>query len=166
MPVLLALDLSGHVGWALLDRANPPPTFGTLDLPKVPEGEHGRRFAALREWMIDMWRVHKFDAVAYEKPILPRKSGDLATTMDTLTLLWGLTAVVQLVAAEFKMPPAVGISVPEVKKALTNKQHATKDEMIYAARRTFGWRVTDDHQADACACGLAAYSRLWPKVAA
>ena len=164
MPKLLALDLSTNVGWALLERGVPP-RFGTLKLPAAPGGQDGPRFVALREWLFDAWRVHQFQALAYEMPILPRKSGDLATTMDTLTLLWGLAAIVRLVASEFKLP-CEGVGVQEAKIALTNKQHATKDEMVVAAMQDLNWKVSNDHEADAGAVGLCAYERIWPKRAA
>lgn len=52
--------------------------------------------------------------------------------MDTLTLLWGLTAVVQLFAGQQDLR-CVGVPVQAVKKAVTNKGTATKDEMVVAA---------------------------------
>jgi Holliday junction resolvasome RuvABC endonuclease subunit len=157
---LFALDLSTSVGFALLEDG--PPSFGTLRLHAAAPGDHGRRFAQLHHWLYGQLDRLQFDAVAYEKPILPRKSGDLATTMDTLTLLWGLTAIVQLFAGDNDLP-CVGVSVQAVKKRVTGKGTATKDEMVTSALGQWGWRVANDHEADAGGVGLVAYEILWPE---
>lgn len=164
MPKLLALDLSTNVGWALLESG--PPTFGTLRLHPAAPGDHGRRFAQLHDWLDRTHTRLRLDALAYEKPILPRKSGDLATTMDTLTLLWGLTAVVQLFAGQRDLP-CVGVPVQAVKKAITGKGTATKEEMVTAAvGKAWSWKVANDHEADAGGVGVVAYEQIWPKARA
>lgn len=161
MGKLLALDLATSVGWALLQRGQAP-RFGTERLPGMA---HGARFARLHDWLGEAHSLFLVDAVAFEEPILPRKAGDLATTMATLTFLWGLAAVVQLWAAQRGMP-CQGVSVQHAKLALTNKQHAKKDEMVVAAMQVMNWRVSNDHEADAGAVGLVAYPRIWPKTRA
>lgn len=159
--LLLAMDLSTNCGWALFERTIPPsaPRFGT---ERLPPGDHGRRFAHLFNWLNEAHSVMGFDALAFEKPILPRKSGDLATTEDTMILLWGLAANVRLFAALRGMR-CEPVGVQECKLALTNKQHATKEEMVIAAMKVWKWPVSDDHQADAGAVGLVAYGRIWPR---
>lgn len=161
VPRLLSLDLSTTCGWALMERGSPP-TFGTEKLPPAFGGEQGRRFARLYEWLSDMLALHSFDAIAYERPILPRKSGDLATTMDTLTLLWGLCTVVQMFAHKAGMR-CIACPVEQAKITLTGSRLAKKDQMVRAAMTDLNWKVADDHQADAGACGLWAYEQLWPK---
>lgn len=162
MPKLLATDLSGNVGWSLLERGTHP-RFGTLRLP--PGTAHGHRFVMLDDWLSEARSVMGFDAVAYERPILPRKSGDLATTMETLEFLWGLAATVKTFASRRGIP-CEGVGVQEAKIALTNRQHATKEEMVVAAMKVMNWKVANDHEADAGAVGLVAYERLWPKASA
>lgn len=161
MPRLLALDLSTNVGFALLERGNRP-AFGTLVLPP---GSPGARFRRLREWLSEMLSVHEFDGLAFEEPILPRHSGDLATTMETLTLLWGLTAVVQLFASERGLPVR-GVPVKTAKKTLTGSANASKDEMVVAAMKRMNWPVANDHEADAGAVGVSAYHLIWPNAGA
>lgn len=161
MPKLLALDLSSNVGWALLERGGPP-TFGTVKLPPAFGGDQGGRFARLDGWLKDMRAMHAFDAVAYERPILPRKSGDLATTMETLTLLWGLCTVAQLFAHNHGLR-CIACPVEQAKITLTGSKLAKKDDMVRAAMTDLNWKVADDHQADAGAVGLWAYEQLWPK---
>lgn len=164
MPRLLATDLSSNVGWALLERGSPP-TFGTERLPPAFGDDQGRRFARLDEWLSDMLALHGFDALAYERPILPRKSGDLATTMDTLTLLWGLCTVVQLFAHRAGMR-CIACPVEQAKITLTGSKHAKKGDMVRAAMSDMNWKVADDHQADAGAVGVWAFEQLWPKAKA
>lgn len=164
MARLLATDLSSSVGWALLERGVPP-TFGTERLPPALGEDQGARFSRLHDWLGEMQGRHAFDALAYERPILPRKAGDLATTMDTLTLLWGLCTVVRLYAHQQGMP-CVACPVDQAKITLTGSKHAKKDDMVVAAMKTMNWTVEDDHQADAGAVGLWAYERLWPKARA
>jgi Holliday junction resolvasome RuvABC endonuclease subunit len=164
MPKLLALDLSSNVGWALLERGVHP-RFGTERLPPAIGDDQGARFDHLYEFLHGMRGEHEFDALAYERPILPRKSGDLATTMETLTLLWGLCTIVQLYAHQEGLPVRA-CPVEQAKITLTGSKFAKKDDMVHAAMMTMNWKVADDHQADAGAVGVWAFEQLWPKKAA
>ena len=158
---LLALDLSTNCGWSLFEKGKGAPRFGTFKLPPAPEGEHERRFVTLFEWLHDMRSLHQFDALAFERPILPRKSGDLATTMHTLTLLWVLATVVQLFAGLQAMR-CIPVPVQAAKFALTGKKNATKDEMVAAAMNVVNWKIKSHHEADAGSVGVYAYGVLFP----
>lgn len=164
MSKLLALDLSSNVGWALLERGQHP-RFGTERLPPAIGEDQGVRFDSLYEFLHAMRQEHDFAALAYERPILPRKAGDLATTMDTLTLLWGLCTVVRLFAHQEGIP-CRSCPVEQAKITLTGSKFAKKDDMVAAAMTTMNWKVADDHQADAGAVGVWAYEQLWPRVKA
>jgi Holliday junction resolvasome RuvABC endonuclease subunit len=161
MPRLLALDLSTNTGWALLERGEPP-RFGTVKLPPAIGDDQGGRFKHLIEWLDGMQSLTGFDSLAYERPILPRKSGDLATTMETLTLLWGLCTIVQLYAHQNGLP-CKPCPVEQAKITLTGSKHAKKEDMVRAAMGTMNWKVSNDHEADAGAVGLWAFEQLWPK---
>ena len=163
MALMLALDLSTHVGHALLERGESP-IFGTLDLPPAAEGDHQARFAHLHRFLEKTRKETYFAALAFEQPILPRRAGELATTMHTLTLLWGLAAIVQLFAGQHGLP-CLAVAVRDAKKVLTDKANATKDEMVVAAMQVMNWKVANDHEADAGAVGMVAYDRLWPRKA-
>lgn len=161
MSRLLALDLGTRTGWALLQRGTPP-RFGTLELPKANEGENQVRFAMLHAWLGRLHEQQGYEALAFEQPILPRRAGELATTLHTLSLLWGLAAVTQLFAGQQDLP-CEAVAVRDAKKALTDKALATKDEMVVAALKVMNWKVANDHEADAGAVGLVAYERIWPR---
>jgi len=148
------LDLSGTVGHAVLTRGERP-RFGTLPL----EGpDLSWRIGQFALWLDDWHAVEQFDALGWERPLLTPKD-----TVDLLELLYGLVGVCYAFVGRRKMPWRE-VSVTDAKIALTGKGKATKEEMLYAARRHMGWRVDTHHEADAGAGGVVAYERLWPKV--
>jgi Holliday junction resolvasome RuvABC endonuclease subunit len=153
---LLALDLSTSVGWS---RPQPPgrPRFGTV----VLEGpDLAWKLGLLLRWLDDQYMVDPFDAIAWERPLLTPTD-----TVDLLELLYGCAGVCYAFAGKHKLPWRE-VSVEDVKKGLTGKPRAKKEEMLYAARRTLNWPVNNHHEADAGAVGVIAYARLWPKVRA
>lgn len=151
MPRLLALDLSTNVGWALCQSEGGRPQFGTL----VLEGyDLARKLGMFRRWLDEF--PTPFDALSWERPlILP------TDTVGLLELLYGLVGVCYSHAGLHRMP-WTDVTVSDVKIALTGKGKATKEEMLYAARRVCNWPVTNDHEADAGAVGVVACGRLWP----
>lgn len=154
MPRLLALDLSTMTGFAVMERGRAP-HFGTWRAPPETVGEYGRRYSALRQWLVEMHQVHQLDGIAFEAPIM-KPTDD----MHMLRVLIGFAVIVEEVAGSLKLE-CVEVPVPTVKKALTGDAYAKKDKMIAAACRR-GWAVADDHQADAGAVGLVAFQTLWP----
>lgn len=150
------LDLSTNVGHALVRRGERP-RFGTL----VLEGpDLSWKLGQFRLWLDDWYAVHKFDAIGWERPLLMPTD-----TPDLLELLYGLVGIAYSLAGVHKLPWRE-VSVTDAKIALTGKGKATKEEMLYAARRTMNWRVDTHHEADAGAGGVVAYERLWPKARA
>lgn len=150
------LDLSTNVGHALLKRGQRP-RFNTL----VLEGpDLSWKLGQFSRWLDEWHQVEQFDAIGWERPLL------LPTdTVDLLELLYGLAGICYAFAGRRRMPWRE-VSVTDAKIALTGSGKATKDQMLYAARRTMGWRVATHHEADACAGGVVAYERLWPKARA
>jgi len=159
---LLALDLSGKTGWAVMVRGSAP-IFGTWVAPPEAVGEYGKRHSAFRLWLLEMDMVHGFDGFAFESPIM-KPTDD----MHILRVLIGYAVVVEECAGWLKRQSGrehfgcTEVSVQTTKKALTGDAYADKKKMIAAACRR-GWRVADDHQADAGAVGLVGYETLWPK---
>lgn len=151
---LLGLDLSSSVGWAVLERRNPPipPRFGTL----VLSGDNDRKLGQFTTWLSEFYSVEPFDGLGYERPLIARTD-----TVDLLVLLYGLVGIAVGFASSHKLP-CCAVSVEQVKKTLTGKARATKDEMVHAARRAAGWKVSNDHEADAGGVGVYAYEVLWP----
>ncbi len=158
---LLALDISGTVGFGRLQRGTRA-RFGTL----VLEGpDLTFKCGQLRDWLDDQDVVEPFDALAWERPLLTP-----ADTVDLLELLYGCVGVCYSFVGSMRargIPLAWHeVDVPTAKKALTGKAKATKDEMLYAARRTTNWEVHNHHEADAGAGGVVADAVIWPKARA
>lgn len=155
---LLSLDLSTSVGHGRLQRGTQP-RFGTL-LLEGPDLTF--KCGQLLLWLDDQYAVEPFDALAWERPLITPTD-----TVDLLELLYGLVGVcyafVGLLRSRGISIAWDEVDVPTAKKALTGKAKATKDEMLYAARRTAGWDVRTHHEADAGAVGVVADARIWPK---
>lgn len=152
MPKLLALDLSGSVGHAIMERGRVP-LFGTLRL----RGDRAQQLGEFLTWAEDMHAVHAFDGLAWERPLL--KPTD---KVDTLELLYGLVGIAYGIAGKHKLPWRE-VDVKQVKITLTGRANADKTAMVAAAMNDFNWKVADDHQADAGAVGIHAFESIWPK---
>ena len=151
-PLLLALDLSSHVGWGLL-RRHETPRFGTHHL----KGDVPTKLGLYAEWLDKMLDEHQPAGIAVERPILMPSD-----TVALLELLYGLVGISY--GARWKRKLLCReIPIHDAKRALTGNGRATKEEMIHAAMGTMRWPVEDDHQADALAVGLCAYDSLWPR---
>lgn len=161
MPRALALDLATTTGHAVMERGRVP-MFGTWKAPRTVEGEYGPAYAALWTFLDEMDQVHGFDAVGFEQPIKKRTD-----TLHILRLLTGFAVVVETWAGVVRLRPGRGsfqcveVPVPTAKKALTGDSYAEKNAMVAAACR-LGWRVANDHEADAGAVGLVTFETLWP----
>ena len=171
MSKLLALDLSGTVGAARLERGHVP-TFQTLKLEGPDLTFKIGRFQA---WLFDEYDRDPFDGMAWE--------GSIKTDTDTvalLELLMGLAGACYAFVGLMREREGIHlawckVSVDDAKAELCGaatkvvdgkRKKMDKDDMLYHARRTMNWPVTTHHEADAGAVGLVAYSRLWPKRAA
>lgn len=158
--LLLALDLSTSTGFALMERGKPP-LLGTFLLPKVPPGDYARRYSALWRWLHDMRATHGFVALAWERPVVPKRKDGTTDALNELEYLITLAGICRLFAGEHHLPHT-HISWQDVKIALTGSKFADKTQMIAAAMK-MGWKPADDHQADAAGVGVAAMAILNPR---
>lgn len=150
---LHALDLSSSVGSAIMERGRPP-LFQTLRL----DGDRAHMAGKLATWLDEMHMVHRFDAVAWERPLfVPKKD-----TVDKLEILIGLVGVAYAFAGKHKLPYCE-VTIQEAKFALTGRGNADKADMVAAAMQTFNWKVANDHEADAGGVGIHAMGVLNPK---
>ena len=163
MSKLLAMDLSSSVGHAVFERGRVP-LFGTLPLKG---NDLAMRLGAFLVWLEDMRTVHRFDGIAWERPLLTPKD-----TVDKLELLYGLVGVAYAFAGKHKLPWEE-VTVEDAKFALCGavtkldaggrRRKIDKDDMVAAAMKDLNWKVATHHEADAGGVGLCAYERLWPK---
>lgn len=155
MSDLLALDLSGWVGFARIRQRGKKPTFGSFEL----EGQDLTwKLGHFGDWLDDMYAVDPFTALAWEKPLLMPTD-----TIELVELLTGLSGCCRRFAgARTRRLPWFQVTVQEVKKQMTGRSNAKKPEVVAAARKVGFW-VKNDHEADAIGVGVFAYDRLFPK---
>lgn len=161
--IVLGIDLSTRTGWALFHHDDLP-ICGTERLPKTWDPEdYGSRGFALMQWLERMIAKHNPELIAFESPFLPlrpQKSEGITgpptftTTAQTLRLQITLAAVIETIAKKHGIK-CVEVASTTAKKELTGNGRAEKRDMVLAATSR-GWRVADDHQADACAVALVA----------
>lgn len=160
MVKLLSLDLATNVGACWLGERGTVPEFDTIKL----EGDTNLKTGQFQVWLDDQYAVDPFAALAWERPLIMPTD-----TVDLLELLYGLVGVCRAFIGRQWILNKVAIpwrevDVPTVKRALTGKAKANKDEMLYAARRVMNWNVHSHHEADAAGVGVVAFSSIWPKL--
>jgi len=139
---LLALDLGTSTGWALRDRTGRI-TSGTESFkPRRFEGG-GMRFLRFKTWLTEL-KAHAdgIDALVFEE-VRRHVSTDAAHAYGGF--LATLTAW-----CEHHGIPYQGVPVGTIKKHVTGKGNASKDEMMVAMRAR-GYLPADDNEADALA---------------
>ena len=149
MSTYLALDLGTKTGWAL--SRNGQICESGVERFDLQRGESpGMRFLRFRTWLAKLLEWEP-EAVFYERA---HHRGGHATE-----LLVGFQTRVQELAAEREIPYA-GVPTGTLKKAMTGKGNASKEDMIEAARTRWGIEPEDDNHADALcvmAWGLREY---------
>lgn len=161
MTALLALDLSGDIGWATFDVTRPENDrvrFGTLPW-------RGQGYAAIAgkftDWLHDFYSINPWQAMAWEEPWLNPKNDKV----DKLKILIGLPIIACGFAnSERHKMPFTAVTPQDVKKRMTDRRDADKADVIKACW-SVGWKVGTEHEADACGVALCAYRRIWPKPA-
>jgi crossover junction endodeoxyribonuclease RuvC len=128
---IIAFDLGSTLAWA---TNAPPSNVGS----KTFEGKRPVRFADTQRWL-ERFFSEPFDVVVYETPF--------ARGRDATRSLWGIAGILEAVATNFALP-IIDVAVPTIKKFATGNGMASKLEMISAAKK-FGYKVDNDHEADA-----------------
>lgn len=139
---ILALDLGTTTGWALRDRTGRITSGSQSFKPRRFEGG-GMRFLRFKRWLTEL-KAHAdgIDALVFEE-VRRHASTDAAHAYGGF--LATLTAW-----CEHHGVPYQGVPVGTIKKHVTGKGNASKDEMM-AAMRARGYLPTDDNEADALA---------------
>ena len=159
---LLALDLSSTIGFAVFDPnglENKRVRFGTVDYDGLrgQPVDIARLCGRFSDWLDDMYAVDPWDGCAWEAPFLAPHD-----KVDKIKILIGLVGICfGFVGSRHHPMPWTEVQPKEVKKRMTGRQDADKADVI-AACWSVGWKVKNDHEADACGVGLVAYRRIWP----
>ncbi|WP_375682613.1 MULTISPECIES: crossover junction endodeoxyribonuclease RuvC [unclassified Bartonella] len=139
---ILCLDLGTKTGWALRDADG----FITSDTEHFQSRRFeggGMRYLRFKKWLTELKRsVDEIDAVYFEE--VRRHVGT-----DASHIYGGFLATLTA-WCEHHQIPYEGIPVGTIKKAMTGKGNASKEEMIKAMRAK-GHAPCDDNEADALA---------------
>ena len=152
-PLVLALDIATQTGWALGPVPAAPVTpleVAAGALASTPEsgtrsfdGKGGQFFNNFAGWVGAMLTRHEPAFLIYEAPVLPAR-----TQIATLRRLYGMVAVVEVVARCWPETQVFEVPLQLIKKHATGNGRAKKSAMIAAAKR-MGWKPKDDNEADA-----------------
>ncbi|GIX24405.1 MAG: hypothetical protein KatS3mg122_1636 [Caldimonas sp.] len=139
---ILALDLGTTSGWALRDRTGRITSGSQSFKPQRFEGG-GMRYLRFGRWISEIQTSVSELQFLYFEEVRRHASTDAAHAYGGF--LATLTAW-----CEHHGVPYQGVPVGTIKKHVTGKGNASKDEMM-AAMRARGYLPTDDNEADALA---------------
>ena len=141
---LLALDLGTVCGFAIFKDGKF--ISGTRKLGTYKE-KFGARFHEFRTWLLNIIAKHNIEAVYFER-VFGHKGVEAAHCYRGFLYMLASVCFQQDI-------PCISFSVQAIKKFMTGKGNATKDEMIAAARQK-GFNAETDDEADAIAIMLLA----------
>lgn len=145
---VLTLDLGTNTGWAYLDVDNQV-THGVevfkdprMNNWRIKNAEtHGARFYKFQCWLQQMM-TRNIDVIVYEEM-------NFTTNCSAAYFYGGLRGI--LLATAYQHNISIhGINVVIIKKLMTGKGRATKQEIIAAVKK-LGYEPEDDNAADALA---------------
>ena len=139
---ILALDLGTQTGWALASCDGSISSGSQSFKPQRFEGG-GMRFLRFKRWLTDIKQCNDgIDQVVFEE--VRRHVG-----VDAAHAYGGFMG--QLTAwCEHHQIPYEGVPVGTIKRHISGKGNASKDEVIRAVGE-LGFHVSDDNEADAIA---------------
>lgn len=146
--MLLALDLGTNTGAAYGELGVPAPqvTCETWAMPSGGGVDVGQFMDAFDRYLADRL-MRGVSMLVFEAPYLGPK---LQTNMHTARKLIGLPAICELQAYRRGIP-CFECVIPTVKANFAGHGRADKPTMMREARKR-GFRITNDHEADAAAC--------------
>ena len=141
-PAILALDLGTRTGWAMRTMSGQV-VSGTHDFrPHRFEGG-GMRYLRFTEWLTELAaHAHGIQRVVFEE--VRRHAGT-----DAAHVYGGFLATLAAWCEEHEIPYE-GVPVGTIKRHVTGKGNASKQQVI-AAIRSRGFNPADDNEADALA---------------
>ena len=142
---ILALDLGTDYGFAIY-KDDGKFISGTKKLRTYKE-KFGARFHEFRKWLLDIISKHSIDSVYFER-VFGHKG------IEAGHCYGGFMYTLASVCYQQNIP-CISFSVQAIKKFMTGKGNANKDEII-AAVRCKGFNPATDDEADAIAIMLLA----------
>jgi len=158
--VILALDPATETGWCL-GTPYEPPLLGTLDLKRRKEISRGYAFEFFRRWLTEIISTKRITHIIFESPILTK-----FTNINMTRMAQGLDAHIEAAVAMHNDHSSKKVVLTEatpgqLKKALTGKGNAKKDEMMRMAFAR-GMEPNNNNEADAFAAYLCLIKELAP----
>ena len=143
LKTILALDLGTTTGWALRNQHGTITSGSARFQPQRFEGG-GMRYLRFAFWLDELLDTSgkKIDAVYFEE--VRRHLG-----VDAAHVYGGFLSHITGWCEHYKIPYA-GVPVATIKRFVTGKGNASKDEVI-AAVKALGHNPADDNEADALA---------------
>jgi Holliday junction resolvasome RuvABC endonuclease subunit len=145
---VLALDLGTRTGYAIYKEGT---IIGGTQKLRHCKNASGLRFVHFRRWLIATIATHNIYSVFFERVV--RHKGTAAAHV-----YGGFMYMLAAVCEEMQIK-CTGLPVGMIKKFMTGKGNATKDEMIAAAKLR-GFNPIDDNAADALAILLTGLNTL------
>ena len=146
MHKILALDLGTNTGWALFQQnkinAGYQVFSGTINLKNDRFQGGGMRFLRFRNWLDDINDSEAITSVYFEE--VRRHVGT-----DAAHVYGGFLATLTSWCEDHNLPYQ-GVPVSHIKRHVTGKGNASKQEVIKAIE-VIGYRPKDDNEADALA---------------
>ena len=146
MHKILALDLGTNTGWAIWQQAGPQTGYqvfsGTINLKNDRFQGGGMRFLRFRHWLDDLNYNGEITSVYFEE--VRRHIGT-----DASHVYGGFLATLTAWCEDHNLPYQ-GVPVPHIKRHITGKGNANKQEVIKAVE-AIGYHPKDDNEADALA---------------
>jgi len=132
---ILAVDPASEFGWALSNAE-----YGTWDLRTRKDESQGMKLIRLEGKLNEIHQVRGLDLIVYERPAGRNtdsviKHGKLVGTIEK----W----------CENNNIEYAGYSASEIKKFATGKGNSGKPAMISAAKQKYGYKGSNDNEADA-----------------
>ena len=145
---ILALDLGLACGFAIFKGGKF--LSGMKKLGSYKE-KFGARFHEFRKWLLNIIEKHNVEVVYFER-VYGHKGVEAGHCYGGFMYMLASVCFQQNI-------PCVGLKVQTIKKFMTGKGNATKDEMIAAAQQK-GFNPKTDDEADAIAIMLLALKEL------
>ena len=147
---IATFDLGKQLGWATFSDETGHHTVrsGTLDLAQDTMRQYESytmRYVRLRRFLMTITGTTR---VAFEAVRAHRRKGQKGHNVMAAQAYGGYKATLTAWAEEFEIP-VEAFEVGDIKKRMTGKGNAGKEEMVAAATEVFSRRVEDDNEADA-----------------
>lgn len=163
---ILFLDIATTTGWAE-GLPGERPISGRLRLVS-DGGPNYEAYDKLHDFLIDRFKLNRYRAVIFEKPMSPSHMAG-RTTAATIRRLIGLCEVAEWVCRRsgYYGSSVMTADVHDVRKHLLGGRPAKGDAKreVIAALRGLGFDPADDNEADAIAGWLYAAAQVDPKAA-